>query len=569
MVWTKVLRPMTRKPHLRCVIYTRKSTEEGLDQDFNSLDAQKEACAAYIKSQASEGWKLIDKQYSDGGISGGTMERPALQKLLEEIKQGRVDVVVVYKIDRLTRSLMDFARMVEVFDAHNVSFVSITQQFNTTTSMGRLTLNVLLSFAQFEREVTAERIRDKIAASKRKGMWVGGPVPVGYKTIDKKLIIEPDEAETVRRLFAMYLELGSVFELRQRLDELGWCTPVRVSRNGNRSGDKPYSRGQLYWILRNPIYIGKVRHGDEVWPGQHQAIINEPTWTAVQEQLKAGSNTGVHTNEPIGQQLLTGILFDETGDRLTPSHAGGKIRRYRYYVSQRLLQGSKSDQSGWRLPAPRLEKAVVDGICAFLTDETKLCDAINAQQINADEISKAIDAASAKVGDLKRAGKPARQILHQIASRIEVSTQCLTIQVSCRGLATALGISAIQNSSEYGLDIPVSFKRRGIETKMLIGELGSGETDQNLVSTIAQARAWLGRLNPEGLTISQLAEELEIDDGEISRVLPLAFLAPDIVRNIVEGRHPPELTTRRLKRLKPLPALWHDQRQALNFPAQN
>jgi hypothetical protein len=286
-------------------------------------------------------------------------------------------------------------------------------------------------------------------------------------------------------------------------------------------------------------------------------------------QIRLGSNNGIHTNELIGQQLLTGILFDETGDRLTPSHAGSKTRRYRYYVSQRLLQGSKNDQSGWRLPAPRLEKAVVDGICVFLTDEPKLCDAIDAQHRDADEISKAIKAARARAGELKHAGKSARQILHQIASRIEVSTQCLTIQVSCHALAVALGISAIQNSSDYHLEIPVAFRRRGIETRMLIGQQALGETDQNLIRTIAKAHEWLGRLNSEGLTISELAEELHIDDGEISRILPLAFLAPDIVRSIVEGRHPPELTARRLKRLKPLPALWHDQRQALNFPVQN
>ncbi len=557
------------KKRLRCVIYTRKSTEEGLDQDFNSLDAQKEACAAYIKSQASEGWKLINKQFSDGGISGGTMERPALQELLEEIKHGRVDVVVVYKIDRLTRSLMDFARMVEVFDKHEVSFVSITQQFNTTTSMGRLTLNVLLSFAQFEREVTAERIRDKIAASKRKGMWMGGPVPVGYSTVDKKLVVESDEAKTVRELFSLYLELGSVFELKERLDDLGWRTPIRISRNGNQTGGKSYSRGQLYWILRNPIYIGNVRHGEEIWPGQHEGIIDDALWQAVQEQLKRGSNAGAHRNKPVGQQLLTGILFDETGDRLTPSHAGGKARRYRYYVSQRLLHGSKKDQSGWRLPAPQLEKAVTDGISEFLTNQPNLTDAIGCQNREADEISSAIDAAKAKSDEQKRSGKITRDAIHEIVSRIEVSAKRLTISISSERLASMLGISSAQGASQYLLEIPVAFRRRGIETKMLVGEQSSGHADQNLISTIAQAHAWLNRLTSEELTISQLASDVEIDDGEISRILPLAFLAPDVARSIVEGRHPPELTTRRLKRLKPLPSLWQDQRKALNFPAQN
>src|SRR4051794_31652095 len=269
----------------RCAIYTRKSTEEGLDQTFNSLHAQREACAAYIKSQASLGWKLIAKSYDDGGLSGGTMDRPALQHLLEDIKTGRVDVVVVYKIDRLTRSLMDFSRIVEIFDAQEVFFVSVTQQFNTTTSMGRLTLNVLLSFAQFEREVTSERIRDKIAASKKKGMWMGGPVPIGYRTEHKQLVIEPEEAELVRHLFELYLEIGSVPRLKERVDELGLVTPIRQTRTG-RSGGKPFSVGHLYWIFCNPLYAGEVHHEGTIWPAQHQPIIARDLWEAVQRKLK-------------------------------------------------------------------------------------------------------------------------------------------------------------------------------------------------------------------------------------------------------------------------------------------
>ena len=276
---------------LRCAVYTRKSTEEGLEQDFNSLDAQREACAAYIASQASLGWRLMAKSYDDGGISGGTMDRPALQNLLGDIQSGQVDVVVIYKIDRLTRSLMDFARIVEVFDRHEVSFVSVTQQFNTTTSMGRLTLNVLLSFAQFEREVTAERIRDKFAASRKRGMWMGGPVPVGYRVENRKLVIEPREAELVRRIFSLYLECGSVPALKDRLDDLGIQTPRRRSRSGRISGGTRFSRGRLYWTLSNPVYAGDVRHGSNTWPGQHEAIIERPLLDTVQQRLQKGSHT--------------------------------------------------------------------------------------------------------------------------------------------------------------------------------------------------------------------------------------------------------------------------------------
>ena len=269
---------------LRCAVYTRKSTEEGLEQEFNSLDAQHEACAAYIASQASLGWKLVQNRYDDGGISGGTMERPALQELLADIRQGQVDVVVVYKIDRLTRSLADFSKIVEVFDAQNVSFVSVTQQFNTTTSMGRLTLNVLLSFAQFEREVTAERIRDKIAASKRKGMWMGGAVPLGYENRDKKLLVVPTQAETVRVIYRRYLELGSVRRLKEELDE----TANSVAIEGEESINQPrrFSRGHLYWLLSNPIYVGDIRHKEQTVPGQHEAIIDRELWDAVQNKLK-------------------------------------------------------------------------------------------------------------------------------------------------------------------------------------------------------------------------------------------------------------------------------------------
>ncbi len=276
---------------LRCAIYTRKSTDEGLDQAFNSLDAQREACEAYIASQAGEGWRLIRTRYDDGAYSGGTMDRPALQNLLADIGTGKVDTIVVYKVDRLTRSLADFARIVELFDTNNVSFVSITQQFNTTTSMGRLTLNMLLSFAQFEREVTGERIRDKIAASKRKGMWMGGVVPLGYDVVDRKLIVNAAEAETVRALFRLYLQHGSVRLVKNEADRRGLRTKRRRPQNGARRGGEPFTPGHIYKLLANPIYIGKIVHKGERHDGEHSAIIDRETWDSVQEQLN-GLRTG-------------------------------------------------------------------------------------------------------------------------------------------------------------------------------------------------------------------------------------------------------------------------------------
>ena len=275
-----------KSPVQRCAVYTRKSSEEGLEQDFNSLQAQREACEAFIKSQAGEGWRLVKTAYDDGGISGGTMERPALQRLLSDIDEGRIDVVVVYKVDRLTRSLADFAKMVEIFDAHHVSFVSITQQFNTTTSMGRLTLNVLLSFAQFEREVTGERIRDKIAASKKKGMWMGGFCSLGYDIRDRRLVVNQEESKLVRHIYKRYLELGSVRLLKRDLDRRGVVSKIRVSKNGTRSGGRPFSRGALYELLANPIYIGEIRHKKVRHPGQHEAIVDRQTWEKVQRRLR-------------------------------------------------------------------------------------------------------------------------------------------------------------------------------------------------------------------------------------------------------------------------------------------
>src|SRR5215469_16928183 len=314
----------------RCAIYTRKSSEEGLEQEFNSLAAQREACEAYIRSQQHEGWMLARTRYDDGGFSGGTMERPALQQLLNDIRTGRIDIVVVYKVDRLTRSLADFARLVEIFAGDGVSFVSVTQQFNTTSSMGRLTLNVLLSFAQFERDVTGERIRDKIAASKKKGMWMGGNPPLGYRTSERTLVINPAEAEAVRCIFALYREHGCVRRVKDEADRLGLTTKRSTKANGAERGGTPFSRGHIYSLLSNPIYTGRIAHKGELYPGQHRALIDNETWTAVRDQLAANARNHRRRSNAAEPSLLAGLLVDARGERLTPSHAVNKGRRYRY-----------------------------------------------------------------------------------------------------------------------------------------------------------------------------------------------------------------------------------------------
>ena len=352
----------------RCAIYTRKSTEEGLEQEFNSLHAQREACQAYIISQKSEGWTAIKTHYDDGGFSGGNIDRPALKQLIEDIKSRKIDIVVVYKIDRLTRSLMDFSKLVELFDQYGVTFVSITQSFNTTTSMGRLTLNVLLSFAQFEREVIGERVRDKVEASKKKGMWMGGTIPLGYDVKDKKLIINLKEAETIQLIYNTYLKLSSVSVLKKYLDQ-------NNIKGKQRQGKPtvPYSRGNLYSILVNPLYKGQIRYKGKIYEGQHEAIISEELWDRVQQRMtEQVSSSRTKTNERI-DTLLRGKLFDYDGNRYTPSYTIKNKKRYRYYISQNLLQNRDHPKHIIaRIPAKTMEKTVNDTIENCLSNPEKL-----------------------------------------------------------------------------------------------------------------------------------------------------------------------------------------------------
>src|ERR1700678_4216838 len=354
---------------VRCAIYTRVSTEHGLDQEFNSLDAQYEAASAYIKSQAHAGWTLVRARYDDGGYSGGSTDRPDLQRLLDDIRGRKIDVIVVYKVDRLTRSLADFAKLVELFDAHGVSFVSVTQQFNTTTSMGRLTLNVLLSFAQFEREVTSERIRDKIAASKRKGLWVGGNLPLGYELKEGKIAIVEEEAELVRSIFRRYLELGSINELLRDLRERDIRTKSRLLSTGATRGGIPFGRGTLYYLLSNRFYIGEVKYKDEILPGEQPPIMDRELFDAVrQKSLAQWSHRTVVRNK--SDQLLTGLLFDDAGHRMIPTHATKAGVRYRYYASAPVLNGEAKTASAGsvsRVRAADAEDSITKSLEADLT----------------------------------------------------------------------------------------------------------------------------------------------------------------------------------------------------------
>ncbi|MEQ9490515.1 MAG: recombinase family protein [Alphaproteobacteria bacterium] len=549
----------------RCAVYTRKSTEEGLEQDFNSLHAQREACEAFIKSQKHEGWKLIKTAYDDGGISGGTMERPALKQLLAAIERHEIDVVVVYKVDRLTRSLADFAKIVELLDAHDVSFVSVTQQFNTTSSMGRLTLNVLLSFAQFEREVTAERIRDKIAASKKKGMWMGGPVPLGYDAKDRKLIINEAEAATVRRLYSLYLELGTVRKVKNETDRLGLVTKRRLSKAGNLSGGKSFSRGNLYEILSNPTYVGRIPAKDESYPGLHDAIINEETWNRVQDQLNGNAVGRASDTNNTSQMMLTGLVFDETGDPLTPTYANKKGRRYRYYVSNRVLIDASRHDDGWRLPARALEPVVKAMLVEWLDTDIQSYSSGDAL------ISRKYSATVQNLREVLETGEPAEQATHirSLVERIDLSPTAIKITMHRKTLAGLIGIDPEQIKEEaLSIQRSITLRRRGVERKIVLtnGNRTGATHDPALCTLIGWSRRWFTELATGQISsVDAIADREKMNGSDVSRILQLAFLAPDIVDAILEGRQPIELTVRDLKRLGTLPADWQAQRRLLGF----
>jgi site-specific DNA recombinase len=556
---------------LRCAIYTRKSTDEGLEQEFNSLDAQREACEAYIKSQKHEGWKLLPQHYDDGGYSGGSMGRPALQKLLQEIEAGRIDIIVVYKVDRLTRALSDFARMVELFDKNKVSFVSVTQQFNTTTSMGRLTLNVLLSFAQFEREVTAERIRDKIAASKKKGIWMGSPPPLGYDVRDKKLVINQAEADTVRTLFNLYLDLGSVRALKEEADRRGIRTKHRP--NTKNEGNKPISRGNLYAILNNPLYVSEVRHKDATYPGLHDAIVDRRTWIAVQECLEHNATNRRRPTNAKSSHLLTGLVFDETGDRLTPTYTNKKGRRYNYYVSQRLAEKGGRQEDGWRLPAHQLEAMTINAIKDLIGDQQRMTDVLKFGKLTTRDQSAIKQRAETLTTELDEAGKGNRDgVLGVMIQSITLAPRSLTILMNRSALVAVLTNNPTNTEKldqTIAIDVPFEIRRRGAEAKMVFATdiRKDASPDQPMIHLIARARLWCDQLiNGKFKSLVEIAEIEGVDPSEIGHTLKLAFLAPHIVEAIVAGDQPANLTANQLRQMSKLPAQWTRQYTALDFP---
>ncbi len=551
---------------IRCAIYTRKSSEEGLEQEFNSLDAQYEACAAYVASQKAEGWVLLPERYDDGGLSGGSMERPGLQRLLADIDRGAVDQILVYKIDRLTRSLADFAKMVERLDAAGTSFVSVTQSFNTATSMGRLTLNMLLSFAQFEREVTAERIRDKIAASKKKGLWMGATVPLGYAAEGRSLKIAEPDAEVIRTIYDLYLEHRNTRVVKEAVDALGLKTPVRTLISGRVKGGAQFSYGHIYYILTNPVYAGRIRHHAKVYPGQHPPLIDPEVWDSIQDQLRSDSakdRTFAKRNRKgakASASPLAGKVVDQTGDRLTPSHSKtAKGRKLRYYVSHRLVRGTAPrDPSGWRLPAQELEDKVADLIQGHLkTPEAHASILVDA---TTDETARIATRLSQLSAVETVADKDAKRLCFKLVDRIEIQPGEMGIALSAEQLARHLEVDAARiNEDLLSFAAQFQHRKRGVETRLIIGEL-QPEIDATLLRNIARAHRYFDLVR-SGKTFAEIAETEGVSKRRVQQLIELAFLAPDIIRSIREGRQPVGMTSDRLKRHAFSP-LWTEQRDA-------
>jgi DNA invertase Pin-like site-specific DNA recombinase len=518
---------------IRCAIYTRKSSEEGLEQGFNSLHAQREACEAYVLSQAGEGWKALTTIYDDGGFSGGNMERPAMRQLLADIDRGLIDIVVVYKVDRLTRSLSDFSKIVDRFDAKSVSFVSVTQAFNTTSSMGRLTLNMLLSFAQFEREVTGERIRDKIAASKAKGMWMGGRPPLGYDCADHKLQINEAEAEKVRSIFWRYLELGSVVALARELAAAGIRSKSWTGKREQALGGHLLSRGAVYHLLANPVYRGAIRHGKLLYAESHPPIIEEVTWDAVQAQLAQNAPKSPAAPKVGEGALLKGLLVDDLGNAMQPIHTRRGERRYHYYVTAALVHGDDCEVGSLpRIGAGTLDAVVLDRVGGLLRPSWRAGSPVEARVREA--ISK-VTLGAAKIG----------LVLHADSCRANIED------------------GRLRDGDLVEVDIPIRLKHRQGATLITPDDRWAAGTltlDHALVRALSKTRDWRRRLESgEVASTRELAIREGLCNRHAGRILPLAYLAPDLVVMILEGGQPRAMTLQALT-AKPLPRTWADQR---------
>ncbi len=542
---------------LRCAVYTRKSTEDGLEQEFNSLDAQREACEAYILSQRHEGWTLVQGRYDDGGFSGGNMERPGMKALMADIDAGLVDVIIVYKVDRLTRSLADFAKIVERLDAKQASFVSVTQAFNTTTSMGRLTLNVLLSFAQFEREVTGERIRDKIAASKKKGIWMGGPVPLGYQVVERKLVPVPEEAERVRTIMRRYLEIRSVPALIELLRAEGLVTKVQQRASGPHRGGIPFERGSLFHLLKNPIYRGMIVHKGQVYDGEHQPIVDEDLWDAVQAQLREKAPPRKRPTNDRQEALLRGLLTDPKGRPMVPTYGSSKVRRYAYYETRKDL-ARPEDPAGLRFRRAHLEQHLIGQLEGLLNDEHAMRRLSGIEE--AGQLRTMFATAHLLAGQLRQLGK-VNPALRSLVAAMTIRANCIEVLLN----PEALGIAT---ESSWAWSIPLPTRRPFREAKLRIdADASVNRTSDDLLDLIADAmEAQRLVLASPALSLNQIAKQEGRCRTQLARLLRLSWISPRIIEAIADGTQPNGLTRRGLLSCD-MPADWIEQERQFGFAA--
>jgi site-specific DNA recombinase len=546
----KPVRAVSGSRQIRSAIYTRKSTEEGLD----------------IASQRHEGWIQLPELCDDGGYSGGTMERPGLKALLAQIAAGKVDVIVVYKVDRLTRALSDFAKIVDVLDARGASFVSVTQSFNTTTSMGRLTLNVLLSFAQFEREVTGERIRDKVAASKKKGMWMGGPVPLGYDVRDRKLVVNEAEAAKVRLIFERYLQLGSLGDLAAELDRRGIRSKCRILADGTAYGDRPFSKGALAHLLKNRVYTGEVTHKGESYPGEQAPLIARAVWDEVEAMLAGKRRENHHATRADHPSPLAGRIADGEDRPMTPRHTTKGTRRYRYYVSAPDTPDGRTPASGWRLPAGEIEQLVQSRLAAWLGSPTEIITAMSDQGEQLQPLLAAAGDLANHVADATPADL--RSLLVEVDANVAIRDHGLTISLCADHLpAKLLGALNPVCSNQAGIviHIPAKLVRKGQELRLAYPPQDCGPSanpDVKLIGLIAKAETAHRELSGDAAIPS--ARRLHL-----LRLARLKFLAPDIVTAILDGRQPATLSARQLLREPTMPLCWQEQRRLLGFRAHS
>jgi DNA invertase Pin-like site-specific DNA recombinase len=555
---------------LRCAIYTRKSSEEGLEQTFNSLAAQREACIAFIESQRHEGWRVVDAHYDDGGYSGATLERPALQRLLADIAAGKLDCVVIYKLDRLTRALTDFAKMIEAFDTRGIALVSVTQQFNTTSSMGRLTLNVLLSFAQFEREVTAERIRDKFAASKRKGLWMGGRVPLGYDLKERELRVNPAEATLVRSLYERYLALGCVSKLRTALMAQGMVSKRRLSRRGVASGGVPYSRGALYELLKNRLYLGEIAYRGQIYPGQHEPIVERSLWERVQQHLARGRKARREGTRARVPSLLLGRVYSDSGARYTPTHSSKRDKRYRYYVLQATSPPQAIGGSAARISALDLESLVLQRLHGWLSDPLALLDALTHPGDDTVLAQTLLAAASARARAWPAvASEQVREFVRAVVVKVSIDPGNIRLALSKCALR-ALLLAVVDNTfyepedDLIELSVEACLQRRGRAVRLVVSRNTPGAVQPQdaspLMYTLAQAHQWLAQLlSGEASSLRTIATAVGKSERYVSKVIRLAFLAPDLVEAVLEGPTSSRLTLAKLT--DQLPWDWNEQRR--------